>query len=825
MSTGTVKRGLTMAAGKRYGDGSFELRFKVDMMGQESNLGRRRLESVVPVTLAPDVDLLGNSVLHAEAFLVLVGEITEIQPYVRPAWSALATGFKLLQEKMQLVHALDDDMVELLQAIIDTSSLVTESLSQQLQIESLLESHKKIIEKIVHQITQCGYFMQQYAHPENQDFVSRAVKTIPSTRQMSQKFVLNLEKFRRAFKDRDTLEIEIVWNFELWQHQYLGAFFDQPLPISQSESPLVGAPNDIPFVKGASFVPDRGCLPSTRIQIIEELSQWAAGSPRHKDKGNHESQDESDPEDIELNSEEDGTVNNHRIDGSGLRQDSASTGASLIWLTGFPGAGKSAIAHTIAQRFHSLGRLGSSFFFDKSDANRRSALAVFPQISRNLAHINPEWKAELDRMADNPKKLGHELHHTNLVQQLFEEFVLSPSQRVEFFGPMFIVIDALDECQDDAARVGLLTSLSKRLHELPSNFRILVTSRWERAIEDALIGTRNVTHRSLDAAAQADLEIYYRTMFRRHLPEFDERWPNGIWMKDLIKRSEGIFRWASMACKFVLEPGEVATNRLHDLLATTDHKFEVIDNQSLDALYTGLLQRFFPFIGEDDDQTAHYRAVLGRCLCTHGTSTLSLIIELRGSDEGPRVAESILGRMGSLLKGAGSNYHSPVQTIHSSFREFLLDKQRSHVYHVDPLVHEKALAKACLSVMDVELRFDIWQMKASYTGSYATAMKPPDVEDATIWLKAHVSDQLLYASQFWSNHLIATEFDPELADLLRIFCRTKFTYWLELLALHNLIHEADSHINRMVEWAMNHDEKLVNFGKDAEKFMTNYCAQ
>ncbi|KZS88280.1 hypothetical protein SISNIDRAFT_418410 [Sistotremastrum niveocremeum HHB9708] len=576
-----------------------------------------------------------------------------------------------------------------------------------------------------------------------------------------QKLVQSLEKLRRAFKDRATLEIEIV--------------VLQTLKLVENLAIDVSL-NDMPYVDGTSFAPEKGCLPHTRTRTLDEIARWGAA---FRDQNEQE------------------TDNSHIA------------GASLLWLIGFPGAGKSAIAHTIAQRFSSLGRLGSSFFFDKADINKRNAAAVFPKISRDLADLIPEWKEELGQITGPSNPHGHELRHTDSVQRQFDEFILAPANKVQFLGPIFIVIDALDECDDGAARTELLRSLSERLHELPRNFRILVTSRREKWIEDTFSGNKNVKRHHLVPAAEEDLEVYYRNVFKHYLPEFDRKWPNMEWTRALVKRSEGSFQWAFTACRFVLEPGWNPTKRLSELLATDDCELQGID-LGIDKLYTVILQKIFPFSNDDDGRIPIFRKVLGRFLCVYDPLSITDLTGLCGPLE-----DDILDQMGSLLTGVSSGSQEPVQALHSSFRDFLFDKKRSQIYHVDPLAHDKALAKACLTVMKTELKFNISGFKTSYS-----ATKSLNVDST----KNHVSNQLLYASKFWADHLLECQWDTELAGLVHTFIRTKFLFWLELLALSPNIYGSSNSIHLMVRWAQKFgDKELVNFGNDARKFIGD-CA-
>ena len=99
--------------------------------------------------------------------------------------------------------------------------------------------------------------------------------------------------------------------------------------------------NDLPYAKGARFDPDKGCLPGTRENMIGEIVQW-------------------------------------------VNSPNANTAPRIFFLSAVAGYGKSAVAHAVARQFDNLGRLGSSYCFDRADqANRRpanllSTIAPFP---------------------------------------------------------------------------------------------------------------------------------------------------------------------------------------------------------------------------------------------------------------------------------------------------------------------------------------------------------------------------------------------------------------------------------------------------------------
>ncbi|KIJ28504.1 hypothetical protein M422DRAFT_189651, partial [Sphaerobolus stellatus SS14] len=95
-----------------------------------------------------------------------------------------------------------------------------------------------------------------------------------------------------------------------------------------------------------------GCLPQTRMAILNEIEGFLDGTESNNTK-------------------------------------------RFIVLTGGAGTGKSAIAHTIAERFDAGLRLGSSCFFDSTIPMRKDMVHVFRIIARDLASFDQDIKAKL----------------------------------------------------------------------------------------------------------------------------------------------------------------------------------------------------------------------------------------------------------------------------------------------------------------------------------------------------------------------------------------------------------------------------------------------
>ena len=90
---------------------------------------------------------------------------------------------------------------------------------------------------------------------------------------------------------------------------------------------------------------------------------------------------------------------------------------------------------------------------------------------------------------------------------------LSQTQEFSEQGPVVVVLDALDECGSAKTRKVLLDLLAQEHRKLPSNIRIIITSRAEHDIQKFLGSQTNVAIRELELAGSAnmkDIELYLR---------------------------------------------------------------------------------------------------------------------------------------------------------------------------------------------------------------------------------------------------------------------------------------------------------------------------
>ena len=119
----------------------------------------------------------------------------------------------------------------------------------------------------------------------------------------------------------------------------------------------------LPYAQCASWNPNLLCLADTRKSLIDEIIKWIYSADESK-------------------------------------------GAEIFWLCDLAGAGKSAIAHTVAQYCDNHGLLGSSFFFDRNIPDRRSPQKLFSTIARDLLKLDNNLPDDIRLILENDRSVA-----------------------------------------------------------------------------------------------------------------------------------------------------------------------------------------------------------------------------------------------------------------------------------------------------------------------------------------------------------------------------------------------------------------------------------
>ena len=570
------------------------------------------------------------------------------------------------------------------------------------------------------------------------------------------------EKLMQEFRDRAAGDTLVVV-YRIWDHlDTLREFRSQTTPAVLPQHPHTTAEeldlNSMPYAAGAGFNTQKVCLEGTRGEILGDITDWIS------------------------NGDEDTRV---------------------YWLHGTAGSGKSAIAHTIADRFKRLGRLGSFFAFDRNEATEQRHKKIFATIAQDLANCHPQLL----------KALATTIHHntslknTTDVLQQWGELIVKPAKAISelMAGPIVIVIDALDESGDVESRRHLLQILAGKqanveghITNLPPHFRILLTSR---PLPDIDIAFKDVTHirrESMDTiiSTESDILCYVSN-------QLSEAVLGTAQVRDfagpLARKSGILFEWARLACAYVNGENDAGVG------LTAEERFRTIVDHSrdvplLDDMYKFTLDTIFPLRQvQRKIRIDRFKSIMAQILGTMEPLLLTSLESMRCYfvDDSDIDIRSIVIPMSALLGGT-TDSSMPIRALHASFLDFLVDQDRSGEYFIDvdmPPVREN-LALSCLGVMKKGLRFNICQLSSSYLPN----SKIPGLDDR---VRECISPELAYSCRFWIPHVCNTPFKVSIANAVRgLFSDKELLFWFEALSLLKSINTCAGSLSSLIQWIM-----------------------
>ncbi|KAH8993115.1 hypothetical protein EDB92DRAFT_434648 [Lactarius akahatsu] len=160
---------------------------------------------------------------------------------------------------------------------------------------------------------------------------------------------------------------------------------------------------------------------------------------------------------------------------------------SLLWIYGKPGSGKSILCSTIIQEIVNLREAGSAlayFYFDFRDSNKRHRRNLLPSLLIQLSsqsRLYCDILSQLYSAYDNGAQRPSDSAMTRCLKDML---------RVPIQSPIYIILDALDECPDSSGipspREQVLCLVKELVDLRLPHLHICVTSRPEFDIQATL---------------------------------------------------------------------------------------------------------------------------------------------------------------------------------------------------------------------------------------------------------------------------------------------------------------------------------------------------
>ncbi|KAH9950783.1 NACHT domain-containing protein [Amylocystis lapponica] len=447
------------------------------------------------------------------------------------------------------------------------------------------------------------------------------------------------------------------------------------------------------------------------------------------------------------------------------------TAKRVLWLHGPAGSGKSTLATTIANHFVKQHRRGAFVFFDRSRAEASRPKHVIRTIAYQLGLHDPFIQSALVKSVQEAGDIDT-LGFNNQFFKLWVDPLCKAQEMHTRPGPIVVVIDALDECGTIEEHKLLLQLLSESIVKLPANYHFFITSRPEADIVDCFSDKLHIKSMSLDIFSDSNKQDvqnyleYSMSEIQRSRDYLSSEWPGQTAIDALLKRADGLFIWASTANIFISDPNDNPQKQLNIILTSELGEAD----SSLDSLYETVLQTMKIWKKSSSSVYASWHKVLG-LLAPLTDNVIDKILDLKDA----QCSHLFFQRLRSLLHWAPGK---SVQLLHASIADYLIDRKQcgDKPWFIDTVKHNEDMARSCLHVMQRELHFNVCNLETSY-------MFNKDVKDLADRIKNHISPQLSYSCQYWTDHLSITLYSPETCDLMVELCSRYLLFWIEVLSL------------------------------------------
>ncbi|KAK6356044.1 hypothetical protein TWF718_000418 [Orbilia javanica] len=498
-------------------------------------------------------------------------------------------------------------------------------------------------------------------------------------------------------------------------------------------------------------------------------------------------------------------------------------GRCIYWLKGMAGTGKSTISRTVAQSFDDDGRLGASFFFKRGEGDRGNATRFFTtivgQLLRRIPDLIPPVRAAIQKHPDIAEKP---------LNQQFNKLIFEPLSLLGRFDSkdrLVLVVDALDECEGERNIREIIHLLSK-MQELTVHIRVFLTSRPELPIRLGFSTISSDMHQDIQlqdiplATVEHDISAFLKNEFAKIRSDYNQAyppessippdWPDDESIKILTKTAVPLFIFAATICRFV---GDTWKWNPKKRLATVLEFGITAQTSQLDQTYLPVLRQLEEGRSESDmeDLGRDFRKVIGSIVVLEDSLSVESLARL--FDMPKEDLFSSLHHLHSVLS-VPSDLKSPVQLLHLSFREFLVDpkkKSRNFWFWTDEKITHSEITARCLEELSIYLKENTCSLE--FPGMLKSDL---DIETINESLPPHIQ----YSCRYWVHHLAKCCKRICDGDEVHNFLSGHFLHWIEALAILGRVSDSIRFMDILLSLAdKNKALELSGFLHDSKRFL------
>ncbi|KAI0550554.1 WD40-repeat-containing domain protein [Xylaria curta] len=468
----------------------------------------------------------------------------------------------------------------------------------------------------------------------------------------------------------------------------------------------------------------------------------------------------------------------------------------ILWLKGHAGTGKTMLMIGLIREFsnHPVALApGICFFFCQGTNSRlRTATAVLRSLIWLLLLQQPHLISHLlPKFRISGPSLFTDLNSFVALSEVFKGML-----KDDQLSPVYLAVDALDECSE--GRADLITLISTTL-TLSKNVKWILSSRPEVDVLSELKTDETLIELNTECL-KGPVEAYIKHKLK-HL-HGRRGYDDGVLKKisDIVyQKADNTFLWVALAFKAL---GEKSAGYAVQIMSEMP--------SGLSELYEHMMGRIEKSAKMEPSDC---KKVLKAVFLAFRPLSVSELSTLTGLESD--IMQDAVEECGSFV----TKTDEIVNLIHQSAKDYLKDKYDPKrdpdwvaLGHVDLIKHSLGAISS--------LERNIYGLDPD---TNPRDMTPPD-QDPLAGLR--------YSCVFWMEHLTTSkreqpEYIKDLMTIVHKFLKTGFLRWVESLSLLGKVEDgvqALKELVRLVEAEPNMDSGLVEFSKDAYLFFTRHIS-
>ncbi|KAJ2931490.1 hypothetical protein H1R20_g5636, partial [Candolleomyces eurysporus] len=357
---------------------------------------------------------------------------------------------------------------------------------------------------------------------------------------------------------------------------------------------------------------------------------------------------------------------------------------NIRWMHGYVGSGKSAISQEVCDTSDRQERPVVSFFFFRNAGHRSKIWRLATTLACQMAAVIPETEPFIRATVKaNPTLLSPDEADISVGARM-RRLIYGPFKAVTVVqggtkvgalvrGPLLIVLDGLDECDNKDEVQELIDDMLLFFKENPFiPLRVFITSRVEQHIQSHLNVPGVQLDNLVDHCTDDDIDTFLQTLFKdgcgrdsvvqAYVQQHGE-WPAQSDRLKLVAHISGSFIFAWAVFKFIMG---LNTDSNHPTTPMDRLPLALEMNPGLDGLYAQTLAR--------SEHLPHFPDIISTIALLETPLPTAGIAELLGIKTYEVV--NVLVHMQAIIQVPGTD-DLPVTLCHTSLRDFLTTPSRS----------------------------------------------------------------------------------------------------------------------------------------------------